>query len=153
MNGPSLSSAVGVSGPFGAERAIVSSAKKIALFCLGVAYQRFAGEIEEQQEILAALTDISMNTFAMESAVLRSQKMAAAGKGEAAAEMTAVFTREAMEIVESSARAILAACGEGDSLRMNLAILKRFAKHEPVNSIALRRKIAVRLLDTGRYVV
>ena len=153
MNGPALSSAVGSTAPFAAEMAMVANAKKVALFCLGVAYQRFLGEIDEQQEILAGLTDISMNAFAMESAVLRARKMAAAGKGEAAGEMAAVFAREAMEIIESSGRAILAGCGEGDALRMNLAVLKRFTKHEPVNTIGLRRKIAARLLEAGRYVV
>ena len=118
-----------------------------------MAYQRFLTQIDEQQEVMAALTDISMNAFAMESVLLRARKMAATGKGEAAAEMTAVFTRQAMEAIESWGRAILAACGEGDALRMNLAVLKRFCKHEPVDSIGLRRKIAARLLDAGRYVV
>ena len=153
MSGPALSSAVGTAEPFAAERALVANAKKVAIFCLGVAYQRFLTQIDEQQEVMAALTDISMNAFAMESVLLRARKMAAAGKGEAAAEMTAVFTREAMEAIESWGRAILAASGEGDSLRMNLAVLKRFCKHEPVDSIGLRRKIAARLFDAGRYVV
>ena len=64
-----------------------------------------------------------------------------------------VFLREAMEIVESSARNVLAACSEGDSLRTNLAVLKRFTKFEPVNAIAARRRIAERLLAAGRYLV
>ncbi len=152
-SGPSLSSAVGTSGPFGVEGTLVANAKKVAIFCLGVASQRFLTQIEEQQEILAAITDIAMNTFAMESALLRAQKMAAAGKGEAAAEMAAVFAREAMELIEPAGRAVLAACADGDALRMHLAVLKRFCKHEPVNSIGLRRKIAARLLEAGRYVV
>ena len=36
-----------------------------------------------------------------------------------------------MEIVESAARNVLAACSEGDALRTNLAVLKRFTKFEP----------------------
>jgi hypothetical protein len=51
------------------------------------------------------------------------------------------------------ARPILAACAEGDALRANMAILRRFAKFEPVDSIALRRRIAERLLTAGRYVL
>ena len=152
-SGPSLSSAVGANEPFGPERSLVANAKKVAIFCLGVAYQRFLTQIEEQQEILAAITDISMNAFALESVVLRAQKMAAAGKGEAAAEMAAVFAREAMEIIESAGRAILSASAEGDTLRMHLAVLKRFCKLEPVDSIGLRRKIATRLIEAGKYVV
>jgi hypothetical protein len=74
-------------------------------------------------------------------------------KGENAADACAVFLREAMEIVESAARNMLAASSEGDSLRTNLAVLKRFAKFEPVNAIAARRRIAERLLAAGRYLV
>ena len=67
--------------------------------------------------------------------------------------MCAVFLHEAMEIVESSARAVLAASSEGDALRTNLAVLKRFTKSEPVNVIALRRNVAARLLQAERYTV
>ena len=56
----------------------------------------------------------------------------------------AVFLREAMETVESAARTVLAACSEGDALRTNLAVLKRFTKFEPVDAIATRRRIAAR---------
>ena len=108
---------------------------------------------EEQQEILAALTDIGMNVFAMESVLLRTAKLAAQGKGEVARDMCAVFLQEAMELVESLARAVLAASSEGDALRTNLAVLKRFTKSEPVNAIALRRNVAARLLQAERYTV
>ena len=62
-----------------------------------------------------------------------------------------MFLRDAMARVEFSARAVLAACSEGDSLRTNMAVLRRFAKYEPVNAIELRRKIAHRLLAAERY--
>ena len=52
-----------------------------------------------------------------------------------------------------TARTVLAACSEGDTLRTNLAVLRRFAKYEPVNAIELRREIAGRLIDAERYVV
>jgi hypothetical protein len=125
----------------------------VALFALGVAYQKFMNALEDQQEILAGLTDIMMNAFAMESVLLRTQKLAAQKKGDIAAEMCPVFLREAMETIESAARTVLAASSEGDALRTNLAVLKRFTKFEPVNAIAVRRKIAARLLEADRYVV
>jgi butyryl-CoA dehydrogenase len=132
---------------------LAANAKKVALFALGVAYQKFMNALEDQQEVLAGLTDIMMNAFAMESVLLRTQKLAAQGKGDNAAEMCPVFLREAMETVESAARTVLAASSEGDALRTNLAVLKRFTKFEPVNAIALRRKIAGRLLEADRYAV
>jgi alkylation response protein AidB-like acyl-CoA dehydrogenase len=129
---------------------LVENAKKTALFSLGVAYQKFGAALEEQQEVLASITDIAMNAFVMESVYLRAQKTTAADVG---AEMCDVFLREAMETVESAARNVLAAASEGDNLRTNLAVLKRFTKFEPVNAIAARRRIAKRLLEAGRYIV
>jgi len=133
------------------EEKLVANAKKTGLFVLGVAYQRFLAAIDEQQEVLAGITDVLMNAFAMESVNLRTEKLGA--KGTNAAAMCSVFLREAMEQIESSARTVISACSEGDSLRMNLAVLKRFTKFEPVNSIELRRGIAKRLLEAGKYVV
>jgi alkylation response protein AidB-like acyl-CoA dehydrogenase len=132
---------------------LAANAKKVALFTLGVAYQKFMTALEDQQEVLAGLTDIMMNAFAMESVLLRTQKLAAQKKGDIAADMCAVFLREAMETVESAARTVLAASSEGDALRTNLAVLKRFTKFEPVNAIASRRRIAARLLEADRYAV
>ncbi len=126
------------------ETRIVENAKKTALFSLGVAYQKFFNDLENQQEVLAAITDIAMNAYVMESCVLRAQKLG--DKGDLAGKMTTVFLHEALDVVESSARAVLAACSEGDALRMNLSILKRFTKADVVNSIGLRREIAERLL-------
>ena len=64
-----------------------------------------------------------------------------------------VLLCDAMARIEMFARPVLAACSEGDALRANMAVLRRFAKYEPVDSIALRRRIAERLLSAGRYVV
>ncbi len=140
-------------GPFAEETKLVHNAKKIALLLMGVAYQKYLAELEKQQEILAGITDVIMDVFASESALLRTQKLRAQGKGAQAADMTAVLVRDAMAHIEITARTVLAACSEGDNLRANLAVLRRFAKYEPVNAIDLRRKIAGRLLDAERYIV
>jgi len=141
MSGPSL------------ETDAVANAKKAALFALGIAYQKHLADLENQQEILASITDIAMNAFVMESVRLRAQKLAASGKGDNAADMCAVFLDEAMDTVAASARAVLAACSEGDALRTNLAILRRFTKADPADAIGLRRRIAGRLLAAEKYVV
>ena len=144
-----------LSGPsLGGEIDIVANAKKVGLLALGVAYQKYMTAIEEQQEVVANITDILMNAFAMESAALRAEKIARSGKNaENAREMTAVFSREAMDTIDSAARTVLAACSEGDALRTNLAVLKRFTKYEPLDMIETRRKIAARLIQAERYVV
>jgi alkylation response protein AidB-like acyl-CoA dehydrogenase len=132
--------------PADAEASLVANAKKIALLSMGIAYQRFALDLEKQQEILMSIADIVMEVFAMESALLRT------AKNGAGRELCAVFLRDAMSRVELAARNVLAAASEGDSLRTNLAMLRRFAKYDPVDAIAMRREIARRLLTAERYV-
>jgi alkylation response protein AidB-like acyl-CoA dehydrogenase len=144
LSGPSLG------GPID----MVANAKKAGLLALGIAYQKIGATIEEQQEVVAGITDILMNAYAMESATLRARKIAHSGRNaENAEEMAAVFAREAMDTIDSSARTVLAACSEGDALRTNLAVLKRFTKYEPIDMIGARRKIAARLIQAERYVV
>lgn len=147
LGGPTL----GASGD--EDSRLVVNAKKTALFALGVAYQKYMAAIEEHQEVLASITDIAMNAFAMESVLLRTQKLAQSRKGEVAADMCSVFLRESMETIEIAARNVLSACTEGDALRTNLAVMKRFTKFEPVNAIAARQRIAERLLAADRYIV
>jgi alkylation response protein AidB-like acyl-CoA dehydrogenase len=126
---------------------LVESARKTGLFLLGVAYQKFGNALEEQQEVLAGITDVLMYTYAMESAALRAKK------APGALGMAQVFSAAAMDRIEISARAVLAGCSEGDELRASLSILRRLTRYEPPNVIALRRKTAGRLLETGRYIV
>jgi alkylation response protein AidB-like acyl-CoA dehydrogenase len=135
-----------LSGP-SASGGLVANAKKIALLLMALAFEKFGVELEKQQEVIAGIADVIMETFAMESAQLRSRKNALA------ADICAVLLPDGMARIEMFARPVLAACAEGDALRANLALLRRFAKFEPVDSIALRRRIAERLLAAGRYIV
>ena len=135
-----------LSGP-AVSAGLVSNAKKIGLLLMSLAFEKYGAELEKQQEVVAGIADVIMETFAMESAQLRSQK------NSIAADMCAVLLPDSMARIEMFARPILAACSEGDALRANMAILRRFAKFEPADSIALRRRIAGRLLAAGRYVV
>ncbi|MBL8237779.1 MAG: acyl-CoA dehydrogenase family protein [Bryobacterales bacterium] len=127
-----------------------TAAKKATLLALGVAYQKYTADLENQQEILAALCDMAMNAFAMESALLRSRKM---GEPEVVTAMVDVWMRDAMDVVAVSGRTVLAACAEGDALRIQMAALRRFTKYEPVDRIALQRKVAARMLTAERFTV
>jgi alkylation response protein AidB-like acyl-CoA dehydrogenase len=141
LAGPSLTT-----GSTPEEHRLVKNAKKIALLLLGSAFEKFGAAMEEQQEVLSGIADVVMETFAMESALLRAEKTSA-GK-----DMSAVLLRDCMTRIEGFARPVLAACGEGDALRAKMTVLRRFAKYEPVDSVAIRRRIADRLLAAGHYV-
>jgi alkylation response protein AidB-like acyl-CoA dehydrogenase len=136
-----------------AEMTLVHNAKQIALLTLAAAHQKFGAQLEQQQEIVMNLSDIIMEVFAMESALLRARKLAAAGAGLNAADACAVYLRDAIAKVELSSRTILSAVHSGDDLRRYLSRVREYANHDPVNSIALRRQIAVRLLASERYTV
>jgi alkylation response protein AidB-like acyl-CoA dehydrogenase len=137
------------------ELSLVHNAKKIALLTLGVAHQKYGAQLEQQQEIIMNLSDIIMEVFAMESALLRSRKLTTAGGGGGvnAADACAVYLRDAIARAELSSRTVLSACAQGDELRRNLSRLRVYASHDPVNAIALRRQIAGRLLASERYTV
>jgi alkylation response protein AidB-like acyl-CoA dehydrogenase len=129
------------------EMRLVRNARKITLLAMGLAYQKFLMELDKQQEVLMGIADMVMEVYAMESALLRARKTGAG------CDLCAVLLRDGMARVEVAARTVLAACSEGDALRTNMAVLRRFAKYEPVDAIGLRRRIAERLLAAGRYVI
>ena len=152
LSGPSLGDEV--EGPLAEERKLVTQAKKLGLFAAGSATQKYMAAIQDQQEVMGAIADMVIETYAMESAVLRAQKIVAR-KGESGAAlplaMTRVYLAQAMEKVEAAARKVIAAVAEGDMLRTQLAILRRLAKYEPFNTIALRQEIASKVIERGKY--
>ena len=131
----------------------LASVKKIALFCAGVASQRFMMALEEEQEVMGDLAEIVIQVYALESALLRARKLAGAGNpmAKVAADMTGLLADEAMALAERGARRVLAACSEGDLLRTQLAILRRLAKFMPANAIGLSKAVARQCIDVERY--
>src|ERR1700688_1670321 len=152
LSGPSAGEEI--EGPMAEERKLVAQAKKLGLFIAGSATQKYMMTIQDQQEVMGAIADMTIEIYAMESAVLRAQKIAET-KGEAAAAipiaMTQVYLTQAMEKVESSAKKVIAAVADGDMLRTQLAILRRLAKYEPFNTIELRQQIAQKMIERGKY--
>ena len=100
---------------------------------------------------MMSISDMVMESFAMESSLLRSRKLAESGKGTTAAEMCAVFLPSAMDRIECSARAVAGACSTGESLAENMKTLRSFAVYDPIDAVRLRRRIANRLLGDGCY--
>jgi alkylation response protein AidB-like acyl-CoA dehydrogenase len=145
--------AAGTNGATDEETRLMHNAKKIALMLMGVGYQKYLSELDKQQEVLAGITDVVMECFAMESVLLRARRLAELGRGAQSADMAAVYLRDAMSRIDVSARTVLGACAEGDALRANMAVLRKFAKFDPVDAIALRRRVAGRLLDAEKYLV
>src|ERR1041384_2218141 len=152
LAGPSFEEAP--EGVLADEGRVVANAKKMFLQAAGGAVQKFREKLADEQELVAALANMVMEIYAMESCMLRAQK-AAFTKGEAVnktmLDATRVFISDAMERIEHEAKRAIAAVHEGDMLATQMAVLKRFGKRAPLDSIVLRRSVAAALQSQDRY--
>ncbi len=152
LAGPSFEEAP--EGVLAAESRVVANCKKMFLQAAGGAVQKFREKLADEQELIGALSNVVMEIYAMESCLLRAQK-AAAAKGESASQTmidaARVFISDAAERVEHEAKRAISAIHEGDMLTTQMAVLKRFAKRAPVDTIALRRRVAAAVQSQDRY--
>jgi len=142
-------------GVLDGETRTVAAFKKVALMVLGTAMQTYGGKLNDEQEVLGYAADILIDTYAAESAVVRA-RAAAASRHEHAdlhAAAARTFVNDAAQRVELGARNALAAMADGDTLRTLLAALRRLLKVTPVNTVALRRRLADATVAQGRYIL
>jgi alkylation response protein AidB-like acyl-CoA dehydrogenase len=142
-------------GTLADERRAVESFKKAALMIFGTALQTYADKLGDQQEVLTHVADMLMDVYAADSAVLRAQAADAAKAQTAALQVDAarVYVNDAAMRLDASARQALAIMSEGDTLRTLLAALRRLFKMTPINTAALRRRLAEDAVARGGYAV
>jgi alkylation response protein AidB-like acyl-CoA dehydrogenase len=153
LMGPPAPSAID-DAPLSEERRAVEAFRKIALMVVGLALQTYGQKLSDEQEVLMYATDILIDVYAADSAVLRAT-MAASTKAPRAAlhvDAARVFVSDAAIRIDGCARQALAAMTDGDSLRTVLAALRRLSKLTPVNSVALRRRLADEAVTRGGYI-
>jgi alkylation response protein AidB-like acyl-CoA dehydrogenase len=155
MQPPSFDAGGDTDEPLAHETETLAATRKVALFAAGVASQRYMTALQDQQEIMADLADIIAQVYALESALLRAKKLATAKKPAAkvAAEMTGLLAEETLAMAEQVAKRVLAACGDGDMLRTQLAILRRLVKSTPTDTVALSRRVAQACVAADKYPV
>jgi alkylation response protein AidB-like acyl-CoA dehydrogenase len=134
-------------GALDAERRAVAAMKKVALMVLGTAMQTYGEKLADEQEVLLAAADITIDTFASESALLRATQSDGALHQAAAR----VYVNDAAGRIEASAKTALAAMAEGDTLRTLLAALRRLLKVTPINTVVLRRQLADATVERRTY--
>ncbi|MBW5469332.1 acyl-CoA dehydrogenase [Brevibacillus formosus] len=142
--------------PLAMEKHLINITRKIILMVAGSALMKYQQEMSKEQELLAFAADMLIELYAMDSIVKRTEKAMAANGIEAEQqklEMTAVYVHEAFDRIEGWAKEALAAMEEGDELRLRLSILKKLTRRTPINTVALKRSIADRVIEAGAYVV
>ena len=141
-------------GLLAAESRLLAGAKKVVLLVAGSALERYRQALADEQEVIAVLSNLVMEVYGMESAMLRTLKKAGR-KGEAACGTEIAATRsysyDAADRMETEARRALARISGGDTLRTQLAVLRRFLRRAPADTIELKRQVADRAIELGRY--
>jgi alkylation response protein AidB-like acyl-CoA dehydrogenase len=151
-SGPSLS---GDTEGLETDLRTVAAFKKVALMVLGTAMQTYGQKLTDEQEVLGAVADILIDTYAAESAVLRASEAVKARRRDAALHEAAArtFVNDAAQRIQAAAANALAAMAEGDMLRTLLAALRRVLKAAPINTVALRRTLADATVLRGGYIL
>src|SRR5579862_8045 len=142
------------SGAWADEERILVGVKKAFLLAAGAALEKHRDHLADQEEIVAELSNMVMECYAIESSVRRVQKAEAARGEETSAVMAdaaRVFLHDAADRVEIGARKALAAVLEGDMLRTQLAVLRRFLKREPADTVAMRKRVCAAVQAQDRY--
>jgi alkylation response protein AidB-like acyl-CoA dehydrogenase len=135
------------------ERRAIEAFKKTALMVFGLAMQTYGQKLTDEQEVLMHLADIAIDVYSAESATLRAQAASERQAPRAALHVDAarVFVNDAAMRIDASARQALATMVEGDTLRTMLAALRRLLKVVPVNTTAMRRRLADATVERGAY--
>lgn len=128
--------------------------KKVGVAVLGLALQTYREKLSDQQEVLSFTADILIDSFACDCVVSRALQAADADESTAdlQADVARAFVNDAASRVEAAARSALAAMVEGDTLRTHLAALRRLLKVTPVNTVAIRRRLADKAVERAGYI-
>ncbi len=140
--------------PFATEKVTIQNLKTLFLILAGAGVQKFMEKLADEQEILMAAADIIIQIFAIESAVLRAEKISA-GLSQARQEQLAaavkVFTFNASEEAATAARKAAYFVEEGDTLTMILSGVRRFTKYDAAGLLTAKRTLARAAIDAEKY--
>ena len=143
--------------PLAVEAHLVEGARKAVLLVAGSTVERYQKALSEEQEIIGALANMVIEVYAMESCLLRTLKNIRrkggniGGGQEIGCDATRAAVCQGLDRVEAEGRRALARIGEGDTRRIQLSLLRKFLKRTPVDVIALKRRVADRAIELGRY--
>lgn len=140
---------------FSEEKEMISKMKKTFLMVAGAAVQKYGQELEEHQQLLIAASDILIEIYMAESAILRTEKnVKRFGEKEQSVQiaMSKLYLYHAVDIIEEKGKESIISFAEGDEQRMMLMGLKRFTKYVNYPDIVdLRNEIAEKVKAENKY--
>jgi alkylation response protein AidB-like acyl-CoA dehydrogenase len=139
---------------FSAERGLLARAKRLVTFTLGRAKTVYGDALVSEQEVLGHIADITIEVYALESALLRTEKLVSARSEPDSAtpiDITRVYASDAADRMEHSARQVMAALADAGDVGPLLDEVQQFTRHTTCNTVAARRRIADSVIKAGRY--
>lgn len=140
--------------PFAAEKALIANLKTLFLILSGTGVQKYMDKIAEEQEILMCAADIAIQIFALESCVLRAEKVLAASSERKRELLKAAVKVCAFNMTEEAGRAARQGAfyiEEGDTLTMILSGIRRFAKYDATGLLQAKRLLATAACEEEKY--
>ena len=118
---------------------------------LAAAQHNYGAGLGEEQETVALAADIAIEAYAIESVLLRAEKMVA-DKGEeackAAINIARIYASDAADRAALSARNLAATLTRPEKL---YSAFERLAPQYPINTVQARRNVAGAMIEAGRY--
>jgi alkylation response protein AidB-like acyl-CoA dehydrogenase len=140
---------------FSEEKNIIKNLKKLFLMVAGAALQKYGEKIEQQQQLMLAASDILIQVYLAESAILRAEKMAKKEGEDNVKEQIAMAKLNlfhAIDVIETAGKHSIISFSEGDEQKMMLVGLKRYIKYVNMpNIIELRHIIAEEVIKKNKY--
>ncbi|MDB4280409.1 acyl-CoA dehydrogenase family protein [Flavobacteriaceae bacterium] len=136
------------------EKDMVAKLKKVFLMVAGAAVQKYGPDLEEHQQMLLAASDILIEIYMAESAVLRAEKSTknSSENADYQVAMAQLYLYNAVDTITSKAKMAIISFAEGDQQRMMLMGLKRFTKYQTMpNIVGLRNTIAEKVALENQY--
>ena len=128
--------------------------KQVALGVAGAAAQKLGDHLGEAQGVLEPLANMMLEIYTLESGLLRAWKyIAARGEEKARHHLVAVqlYGSGAVPRIAHWARQVLAHVAPADRLAASLAPVNALAAGVPLDSIALRRQLAEKVIIGRKY--
>ncbi len=141
--------------PFIAEKTTIQNLKTLFLILAGAGVQKFMNKLIDEQEILMASADIAIQIFAMESAVLRAEKVIdslSPAKQEQLRAAVKVAVFNGTEVAATAAKKGAFMVEDGDTLTMLLSGVRRFTKYDASGLLQAKRTLAAAAGEAEKYI-
>ncbi len=142
------------SGVVALERGLLGHAKALCAGALGEAAAAYGGGLKEEQEVMALIADLVIDTYAVESAIARAEKLQAGGaeKAAIAVDSTRVFATDAAERLGVTGRQLLRSLSADPARRNKLVdLLAPIAAYVGIDTVAARRRVSDAVVAAGKH--